>query len=204
MIAAGIVLSLAGNIPAIRGALRRTSGPQILSWAGWAAIMVIAGAGTLAAGQLASGVYVLACAAGSGLVALFALRVPARKRDEPARVSLPGGRRVRLDLVCLPGALAGLALLAAAWRSGWPVGVSAVTDAIVFVPTFAHGWRLPWRESLTAFTLFAAGSAAVLAHAAAAPGFAGLAYPAYLTLSDGGMAVMLVLLRLTRMPRRPA
>ena len=198
--AAGAALALTGNVPAIAGAARGRFTPQVLSWTGWAAIMVIGGWGSLRASP-ASGAYVLACAGGCMAVAVLALRTPPGRREPPVTVPLPGGRRARLDLVCLPGALAGLVLLAVVRDPGWSVGVSVATDAVLYVPTFADGWRKPAGQPLLAYALFAAGAAAAAAAvlaaapgpaAAAVPLFAALAYPLYLLAADGGMSVLVV------------
>ena len=198
--AAGIVLCAAGNVPAIRAAWRRSFSPQVLSWTGWAGIMLIGGWGSWR-GSWASGGYVVMCAAGCLAVAALAARSPApgSARQPAVRVRLPGGRRARLDLVCAPGTVAGLVLLLLVRDPGWAVGISVVTDAVLYVPTFADGWRAPQGQPLAAYALFAGGAAAscaavLYAHGhrpaavVAVPLFAALAYPVYLLAADGAMA----------------
>jgi len=100
----------------------RAAKPVVMSWLVWTAILGIGGTAALYDGQLAAAVFTLAEGAGCVLVAVLAMRIPADRRDEPARMPLPGGR-IRLDVLCLPGAAAGLVLLAVArararrWRS---------------------------------------------------------------------------------------
>jgi hypothetical protein len=188
---AAVVLAVAGNVPAIRATWRGTFNPQVLSWAGWAGIMLLGGGGTWAASPASAG-YVLACAGGCLAVAVLALRTPASKREPPVRVPI-GRRRVRLDLVCLPGAVAGLVLLAVVRAPGWAVGVSVATDAVLYVPTFADGWRAPDGQPLLAYRLFAAGGAAATAAVlvkSPAGLFAALAYPVYLLAADGAMSLL--------------
>jgi len=191
------VLAAAGNVPVIRGTWRWAAGlrPVAMSWGGWAAIMLIGAVGSAEARQVPSMVLTGVCAGGCAVVAVLALRIPVALRDKPAAVALPGGRRPRLDLLCLPAAAAGLALPAAARDPGMAVAVSIATDAVLYVPTAAHAWQYPDHEPWQAYGLF--GLAAGLALIAAAIGghatsMAAAGYPWYLAVADTGVAVMIL------------
>jgi hypothetical protein len=186
---------LAGNVPMICDTWRRTARPVAMSWGGWAAIMVIAAGGSAEARQVPSMVYTGACAAGCAAVALLALRIPVALRDDPASAVLPRGIRVRLDLLCLPAAAAGLVLLAAARDPGLAVAVSIATDAVLYVPTAAHAWRYPDHEPWAAYGLFGLGACLALAAAAIggrAGSLAAAGYPWYLAVTDTGVAAMIL------------
>jgi hypothetical protein len=188
-------LALAANVPAVRDTWRWDARPVAMSWGGWAAIVAIGAGGSAEARQLPSLVYTGICAAGCAAVGLLALRIPADLRDEPVMVPLPWGRRVRLDLLCLPAAAAGLVLLAAARDPGMAVAVSVATDAVLYVPTIGHAWQHPEHEPWTAYGLFGLGAWMAVA-AAALGGHAGsmtaAGYPWYLAVADTGVAAMIL------------
>ncbi len=194
-------LALAANVPMIRDTWRTDARPVVMSWAGWAAIMVIGAGGSAEAWQVPSMVYTGMCAAGCAVAAVLALRIPVALRDTPVTVLLPGGGRVRLDLLCLPAAAAGLVLLAAARDPGVAVTVSVTTDAVLYVPTIGHAWQHPQHEPWVAYGLFGLG--AWLALAAAALGGHGASmtaagYPWYLAVADTGVAAMILARRSAR------
>src|SRR5262249_2914868 len=164
--AVSVVTSVLGCWPEARDTLRglknpddpRAARPIVMSWVIWTAILAIGGAAAVSTGQLAAAVFTLAQAAGCGLVAVLAMRGPVTQRDEPYRVAL-GQRRVRLDLLCLPGAVAGLVLLAVLRAPGPAVAVSVATDVLAYVPTVSHSWRFPYSESWSSYAWYGVSAA---------------------------------------------
>jgi hypothetical protein len=180
---------LAASVPAVLGTWRRDNKPVVMSWAIWAALLAIGGAASVGAARVST----LCCAAECTLVTLLALRIPVAERDEPFRVA----GRVRLDLLCLPGAVAGLVLLAVLRAPAAAVTVTVVTDAVAYVPTVPHAWRFPRSEPWAAYSLCALGAALALVDAALRGNLGAVtatAYPAYLAVS-GALVASLVLVR---------
>jgi hypothetical protein len=149
------VLSLAAPGPVLLGTWRGRDSPQVMSWLIWAALPLAGGLAMARGGHVLPAVNVLAVAASCALVAVLALCVPAARRDPPPRLRLwPGGPAPRLDLLCLPGALAGLALVAVVRDPVPAVLVTAATDMLAFVPTYGHIWAKPRKEPWLSYALF--------------------------------------------------
>jgi hypothetical protein len=169
-----------------------------MSWLIWTAILTIGGAAALSTGQLAAAVFTLAQAAGCGLVAVLAMCIPVGQRDDPYRVPL-GPRRVRVDVLCLPGALAGLVLLAVLRAPGPAVAVCVMTDVLAYVPTVEHSWRFPFSEAWSSYAWYGVSAAAALA-AAAHFTVTAVAYPAYLVLAETVTTVVILTRRSVTAP----
>jgi hypothetical protein len=207
LIAISVVTSVLGCWPAVRDTGRglwnpgdpRAAKPVVMSWVIWTAILAIGGAASLSTGALAAGVFSLAQAAQCGLVAVLAMCVPAGQREDPYRVPL-GRRRVRLDVLCLPGAVAGLVLLAALRAPGPAVVVCVTTDTLAYVPTVAHSWGFPFSEPWSSYAWYGVSAAAALA-AAAHFTVTAVTYPAFLVLAETvTTAVILTRRRVTAPP----
>jgi hypothetical protein len=190
LIAISLVTSVLGCWPEARDTWRglrnpddpRAAKPVVMSWLIWTAILTVGGVAALSTGQLAAAVFTLAQAAGCGLVAVLAMCVPVGQRDDPYRVPL-GRRRVRLDVLCLPGAIAGLVLLAVLRAPGLAVAVCVTTDMLAYVPTVEHSWRFPFSEAWSSYAWYGVSAAAALA-AAAHFTVTAVAYPAFLVLAE--------------------
>jgi len=183
LVIASAVLGLAAAAPYIRDVRRRRTVPQAASWLAWSALFTVAGASALDAGQVPAAACTLACAAGAAVIAVLALRYGDRAFSA-------------LDGICLAGAAAGLALLLAARSPALAVTATLAVDAVAYVPTAVHAWRIPREETWSTYAMSATGAGMALAAAAIriAPGLApvaGMAYPAYLLAADGGVAVMI-------------
>lgn len=186
------VLSLAAAGPILAGTWRGRDNPQVMSWCIWAALPLTGGLAMAGSDYMLPAVNVLAVGVSCALVAVLALRIPAARRDPPPRLRLwPGGPQPRLDLLCLPGAVAGLVLTAVV-RSPVPaVMVTAATDALAFPPTYGHIWAEPRKEPWLSYALYSAGGAVSLTVADwHTP--AGWVYPVYLCAGDGAAAVLIV------------
>lgn len=199
LIIASAVLSTAGNVAIWRETWQRKARPVAASWLEWAALMATGAFASWQAGQVPAAIYGAFCAAGCAVVVPITLaRIPAADRDPPTRIG-----QARLDVLLLPGALAGLMLLVTslttvghAWirTPGPAVAVSVATDALAYLPTIAHAWEHPGAEPWNVYGMFGTGAALSLA-AAALQGqmldLAAVAYPLYLTVADTGVAVMI-------------
>ena len=189
------VLSMAGAGPILLGTWRGRDNPQVMSWCIWAALPLTGGLAMAGSDYMLPAVNVLAVGVSCALVAVLALRIPAARRDPPPRLRLwPGGPSPRLDLLCLPGAVAGL-VLAVVVRAPVPaVVVTAVTDALAFPPTYGHIWAKPYKEPWLSYALYSAGGAVSLTVADwHTP--AGWVYPVYLCAGDGAAAVLIIVRR---------
>jgi hypothetical protein len=190
------VLVLSGNLPVLLGIRRGEVRPVPVTWAGWTALMLVGGWAVLTARHDPAAVFILAEAVGCAAIAVCALRIPAGDRDKPESVC-----GVRLDLACLPGIVAGLLLLLAVRSPALAVSVTVGTDLLIFVPTYAHIWAHPWRESVLGYAAFSVGSAVMLLVSDwSTP--VGWAYPVYLFVGDG-VAAVLAVARRHRMPVTP-
>jgi hypothetical protein len=190
LITLSVVTSVLGCYPEARDTWRglrnpddpRAARPVVMSWVIWTAILAIGGAASALTGQLPAAVFTLAQAAECGLVAVLAMCIPVAQRDEPARVPL-GGRGVRLDMLCLPGAVTGLVLLAVLRAPAPAVAVSIGTDVLAYVPTVSHSWRQPYSEAWDSYGWYAVSAAAALA-AARHLTITAVGYPAWLVLAE--------------------
>jgi hypothetical protein len=202
LVIAAALLSLAGAAPIALGTWRGRDNPQVMSWCIWAALPLAGGLAMVRGSHMLPAVNVLAVAVSCALVAVLALRVPAARRDPPPRLRLwPGGLQPRLDLLCLPGAVAGLVLIVAV-RSPVPaVLVTVATDALAFPPTYGHIWSSPRKEPWLSYALFSAGGAVSLL-AADWSTAAGWVYPVYLCAGDG-IAALLIIARRRAVLERP-
>lgn len=190
LVVASGALTVAAAVPYTVATARGNARPQAVSWGVWAALLAIGSVAALSSGQVPAAVYGLCCAVECGLVAVLALRSPRSERDRPVLVKLPRGRTARLDGICLGGAGAGLALLAAARAPGPSVTASVLTDLVAYIPTIAHAWRDPDEENWPAYALYAAGAGLALA-AADLHVFTAVAYPLYLLAADTGVAALI-------------
>jgi hypothetical protein len=186
------VLSMAGAGPMLLGTWRGRDNPQVMSWCIWAALPLTGGVAMAGSDYMLPAVNVLAVGVSCALVAVLALRIPADRRDPPPRLRLwPGGPAPRLDLLCLPGAAAGLVLTVVVRAPVPAVVVTAATDALAFPPTYGHIWAKPHREPWLSYALYSAGGAVSLTVADwHTP--AGWVYPVYLCAGDGVAAALIV------------
>ena len=180
LVTIGALISAAGSVPYILAVIRGTARPRLVSWGVWA---VLAGVMTVSAfieGAMASAVMTaitfIAC----------------------ATVTILGWQRRtgginRVDMVCLVGAVLGIASLAIFKSPLIALTVSVAVDIIAFIPTLMHAWTSPYEESLTCFALSAlGGTLAVLAVLAGEISVVALLYPVYSMVFNGLAALLIV------------
>lgn len=180
LVTMGALISAAGSVPYILAVIKGTARPRLVSWGVWA---VLAGVMTVSAfieGAMASAVMTaitfIAC----------------------ATVTILGWQRRtgginRVDMVCLVGAVLGIASLAVFKSPLIALAVSVAVDIIAFIPTLMHAWTSPYEESLTCFALSAlGGTLAVLAVLVGEVSVVALLYPVY-SMVFNGLAALLIM-----------
>lgn len=180
LVAIGALVSAAGSVPYILAVIRGTVRPRLVSWAVWAVLAGVMTVSAFAEGAVASAVMTsitfIACATVTVL----------GWRQRQGGVS-------RLDIVCLLGAVLGIASLAIFKNPLVALAVSVAVDIIAFIPTLVHAWVSPYEESLTCFTLSAiGGTLAVLAVLTGEISLAALLYPVYSMVFNGVAALLIV------------
>ena len=180
LVTIGALISAAGSIPYILAVIRGTARPRLVSWGVWA---VLAGVMTVSA-------FIEGAMASAAMTAITFIAC--------ATVTILGWQRRtgginRVDIVCLVGAVLGIASLAIFKSPLIALAVSVAVDIIAFIPTLVHAWTSPNEESLTCFALSAlGGTLAVLAVLAGEISVVALLYPVYSMVFNGLAALLIV------------
>ena len=180
LVTIGALISAAGSIPYILAVIRGTARPRLVSWGVWA---VLAGVMTVSA-------FIEGAMASAAMTAITFIAC--------ATVTILGWQRRtgginRVDMVCLVGAVLGIASLAIFKSPLIALAVSVAVDIIAFIPTLMHAWTSPYEESLTCFALSAlGGTLAVLAVLAGEISVVALLYPVYSMVFNGLAALLIV------------
>lgn len=186
----GAIIAAAGTLPYMLAVMRGTVRPRLISWAIWAVLAAVMTVSAVAAGELASALLSFVSFAGCLAITILGWRHGAAGFG-------------RLDIVCLLGAIAGIASLVLLGNPLASIVIALAVDALAFVPTLIHAWRSPNEESLTCFTLasFGAMVALVAVLAGGQPTATGLLYPAYSTIFNAIAALLLIIGRLGPLTR---
>ena len=180
LVTMGALISAAGSVPYILAVIKGTARPRLVSWGVWA---VLAGVMTVSAfieGAMASAVMTAIT-----FIACATVTVLGWQRRT-------GGIN-RVDMVCLVGAVLGIASLAIFKSPLIALAVSVAVDIIAFIPTLMHAWTSPYEESLTCFALSAlGGTLAVLAVLVGEISVVALLYPVY-SMVFNGLAALLIM-----------
>ena len=180
LVTIGALISAAGSVPYILAVIRGTARPRLVSWGVWA---VLAGVMTVSA-------FIEGAMASAAMTAITFIAC--------ATVTILGWQRRtgginRVDMVCLVGAVLGIASLAIFKSPLIALTVSVAVDIIAFIPTLMHAWTSPYEESLTCFALSAlGGTLAVLAVLAGEISVVALLYPVY-SMVFNGLAALLIM-----------
>ena len=180
LVTIGALISAAGSVPYILAVIRGTARPRLVSWGVWA---VLAGVMTVSA-------FIEGAMASAAMTAITFIAC--------ATVTILGWQRRtgginRVDMVCLVGAVLGIASLAIFKSPLIALAVSVAVDIIAFIPTLMHAWTSPYEESLTCFALSAlGGTLAVLAVLAGEISVVALLYPVYSMVFNGLAALLIV------------
>jgi hypothetical protein len=214
LVAASAVISVIAAAIYIVMTLRGHARPRPVSWAIWAAILAVGAAASAETGQIPAATYNSLAVIENLAVAVLALRIPPDKRDPPVLVGITirqGLRpRVKLDLLCLSGAVVGLTLLVVVRNPVLAIVAAMATECLGFIPTIASVWRRATNEPWLVYLLYSGATTLVVIAAwypfldkGGMPQFTAIAMPIYLTLADGSVAV-LVLVRRRVLARRVA
>ena len=180
LVTIGALISAAGSVPYILAVIRGTARPRLVSWGVWA---VLAGVMTVSA-------FIEGAMASAAMTAITFIAC--------ATVTILGWQRRtgginRVDMVCLVGAVLGIASLAIFKSPLIALAVSVAVDIIAFIPTLMHAWTSPYEESLTCFALSAlGGTLAVLAVLVGEISVVALLYPVYSMVFNGLAALLIV------------
>lgn len=177
----GSLLEILGVVPYFLSAVKGEAKPNIVSWMTWTLLTLIVSSTAFASSDWRVGTVVLANALGTASIVMLGFWKGYT-------------HMTRFDASCWVVATLGLL--------SWPllhtilpaVLVTIAIDAVALLPTLRHAWRRPREEAWATYAMQAAGSLCVLL-ATSFHSSAALLYPAYLTLADGSV-VIIVLARL--------
>ena len=180
LVTVAALISAAGSVPYILAVIRGTVRPRLVSWGVWAVLAGVMTVSALIEGAMASAVMTTITFIACAMVTVLGWQ----RRT--------GGIN-RGDVICLVGAILGLASLALFKNPLVALAVSVAVDIIAFIPTLMHAWTSPYEESLTCFALSAlGGTLAVLAVLMGEISVAALLYPVY-SMAFNTVAVLLLL-----------
>ncbi len=180
LVTIGALVSAAGSVPYILAVIRGTVRPRLVSWGVWAVL-----AGVMTVSAFAEGAIPSAVMSSITLIACATVTVLGWRQRR--------GGISRLDVVCLVGAVLGIASLAVFKNPLVALAVSVAVDIIAFIPTLVHAWASPYEESLTCFALSTlGGTLAVMAVLAGEISLAALLYPVYSVVFNGVAALLIV------------
>ena len=171
------LLATASTLPYIRQTLRHQTQPRLVTWGTWSALTAMAAAASFSAGDYPSGVFSLI-----GTLATAAVVVVALRFGDPGFGLLDGA--------CLALVVTGLGLWIVVGQPGIDVVMACVFDLIGLVPTAVHAWRHPEQETTLTFALIAAAGLAAGLAAWGTWSVTALAYPLYVAVSMGAVALL--------------
>lgn len=179
VIATGATLTAVSTIPYLVGITKGTLKPKLVSWFTWFLLSILLTGAAITEGHTPSAIMSSVAALCTGIVVVLGLRHGSRSLD-------------RLDILCLSGAMAGIAIWLMLDNPALAIFVAVAVDIIAFIPTLVHAWKAPDEESLIAFVIATVGaglgfSAAVVSTAS----ITGIAYPFYAVTFNGLMALLL-------------
>lgn len=184
----GALIILTGNAAYARDTVRGNTQPNRVSWGLWALAPMIAFAAEVVQGVGLNAVLTLAVGVGPLLV------VAASYLDPKAYA-----RVTPFDAGCGVLSLIALAAWAATGRGNVAILLSILADFLAAIPTIRKAYRYPHTEHAIAFLSGVAGSAITLLTIKASDwGFASVAFPAYILLDSGLIALLILLPRAGR------
>lgn len=180
LVCASVVLS-AVALAFVLADVRRPDGdplqmkPELVSWGIWAVLQAEGSVAALRAGNLPTGAYGLACAAGCAVVAGLGWRTRTWNGLSRGCAGVAAGCLVLMIVVSDPELV---------------IGLTVAADLAAFAPTIGHAWAYPGEESWLGYGFYGLGAWAGLAVAAVT--MTGMTYLAYLTVADTMVPVMIV------------
>ncbi len=181
----GALIILTGNAAYARDTVRGNTQPNRVSWALWALAPMIAFAAEVVQGVGLDAVLTLAVGFGPLLV------VAASYLDPKAYA-----RVTPFDAGCGVLSLVALGAWAATGRGNVAILLSILADFLAAIPTIRKAYRYPHTEHAVAFVSGVLGSAITLLTIKADEwSFASVAFPAYILLDSGLIAILILVPR---------
>jgi hypothetical protein len=186
----GALIVVTGNAAYAHDTVRGNTQPNRISWMLWALAPLIAFAAEVVQGVGLNAVLTLA-------VGLGPLLVVAASFVDPKAYA----RVTPFDAGCGLLSLVALGAWAATGRGNLAILLSILADFLAAIPTIRKAYRYPHSEHAIAFLSGVAGATITLLTIKGEDwGFASAAFPAYIALDSGLIAVLILMPR----PRRPA
>lgn len=183
LIVLSALIGVAAFIPYITLTIQGKVRPQLVTWGIWTVLAAVLTISALQQGQITSAVLSSQALLGCGIVVLLGAR--------QGQVKL-----TRLDIICLMGAVAGVASLAVFRDPALAIFIAVAVDSVAFIPTLRHAWQKPEEESLISFALATvAGSLALGVALSQFTQLSGVIYPMYSFLFNGTTVALLILSR---------
>lgn len=177
LVVASSLLATCSTLPYIREIMRGTTKPRLVTWGTWSLLTAMAGVASASVGDYPSAVFSFV-----GTVATAAVVAVGLRFGDWAF----GG----LDAVCLTLVIVGVVAWRALDQPGLAVLAACLIDFVGLVPTAVHAWRHPEQETPVTFVLIAAGGACAGLAAWGDLSVTALAYPVYVAVSMGAIAVL--------------
>jgi hypothetical protein len=165
-----VVLMLGSMYPYIRDIYKKTTKPDLVSWAGWALLSGIATAAQFAEGASYSVVVPLLSTLGNLTILVLGFRIGHSKFTH-------------LDTLCFGLGLGTIFLWMITSDPVLALYMAALADFVVSVPTIVKAYKKPKSETPSAYFLFAAGSVFGLLASSNAEA-QNVIYPLYLTFNN--------------------
>jgi hypothetical protein len=174
---ASSILATCGTVPYLRETVRHTTRPRLVTWGTWSLLTAVAGTASASVGDYPSAVFSFVGTVATASVVAVGLRF--------------GDRAIgALDAACLTLVVVGVGAWLTLDQPGLAVLAACLIDLIGLVPTAVHAWRRPEEETATTFALVAVGGACAGLAAWGELTVTALAYPTYVALSMGAVAVL--------------
>ena len=179
IIAIGAIISAISAVPYVRGVMKGTVKPKVVSWFTWCLLAVLLTGAALSSGQTMSAVMSSVTVMITAIVFFLGLRKGTLRLD-------------KLDILCLAGAAIGIVVWLLLSNPALAIFVAVAVDIIAFIPTIVHGWVAPEEESLLSYGFASVGSGlGLFAVGFSGASASGLAYPMYATIFNTVMVLLL-------------
>lgn len=178
---AAVIISFIGYIPYFRDILNKKTKPHVFSWFVWG---LSGGIGFFA--QIVSGAGSGAWIMGLGFTVCVAITILAFRQGEKT-ITLS-------DWVAFGGALLGLILWQLTDNPLLAIIFVILSDLLAFIPTFRKSYHKPHEETFVSW-VFSSLKYLLALVAIQSYSLTTVLYPLYLSLSNGGFAIMLLVRR---------
>jgi hypothetical protein len=179
LIALSSIITVAATVPYLIEIVRGRTKPRVVSWFTWTILIGLGAVAAFTEHQIPAGVLMLCASGQAALVVVLGFR----RGDHTFEA---------LDIICLTGALVGLALWLLFDSPTIAVLATVIIDFTGAIPTFKHSWLSPNEETWITYTACSiSGGITVLVaniHVVSA-----VAYPLYIFFADVMMTFLILL-----------